>query len=243
MELPTRQAQLLKALVEEYIESAEPVGSETIEKKYPQLGISPATIRNEMVKLTEAGFLKKLHSSAGRIPTPVGLKFYIRELMKEKEVSVRDEVAVKEKVWNYRYSLNKLLREATRLLAEKTKALAMATTGEGDLYVAGMANVLAMPEFYDINLTKNLLFMLERIDFWENLFSRAIENEEPIHILMGEELGEFLAPCGFVYSQYQPGSQKPGVIGVVGPVRLNYPYVIPTVRYFSDLISEITKNW
>lgn len=242
-QLTPRQAQLLKVIVEEYIESAESVGSETIEKKHPDLGISPATIRNEMVKLTEAGFLKKIHSSAGRMPTPVGLKFYIKELMKAKELSVTDEVAVKEKVWNYRHSLDKLLREATRALAAKTKALALATSTEGDLYYAGTANILEMPEFYDINLTRNLLLRLDHFDFWNRLFSRAIEEEDPIHILLGEELGEYLSPCSFVYSHYQAGSKGGGVIGVVGPCRLDYPYVIPAVRYFGDLISEMTRNW
>lgn len=243
IELSSRQAQLLKAVVEEYIESAEPIGSETIEKKYPDLGISPATIRNEMVKLTNAGFLKKPHSSAGRTPTSVGLKFYIRELMKAKELSVTDEVAVKEKVWNYRFSLDKLLREATRTLAGKTKTLALSTTTDGDLYYAGTANILEMPEFYDINLTRNLLLMLDRIDFWNRLFSQAVEDEDPIHILLGEELGDFLSPCGFVYIHYQAGTKGSGVIGVVGPSRLDYPYIIPVVRYFGDLICEMTKNW
>ncbi|MDP3998433.1 MAG: DeoR family transcriptional regulator [bacterium] len=244
MTKPTeRQINLLKVLIEEYIESAEPVGSETIEKKYPHLGISPATIRNEMVKLTQAGFLKKLHSSAGRMPTPVGLKFYVRELMKAKELSVSDEVAVKEKVWNYRNSIDQLLREATRALAEKTKTLALATSVNGDIYYAGTANILDMPEFYDINLTRNLLLMLDRLDFWNRLFNRAVENDEVIHILLGEELGETLSPCGFVYSHYQVGSQGEGAIGVVGPVRLDYPHVVPAVRYFGDLISEMTRNW
>lgn len=242
-ELTERQARLLKALIEEYIESAEPVGSETIERKYPDLGISPATIRSEMVRLTELGFLRKPHSSAGRIPTPTGLKFYTRELMKAKELSVSDEVAVKEKVWNCRFSQDKLLREATRVLAEKTKALALATTAEGVLYYAGTANILEMPEFYDINLTHNLLLMLDRVDFWHQIFSRAVETDDPIHILLGEELGEFLSPCGFVFSHYQVGSKGEGTIGVAGPARLDYPYVIPVVRYFGDLISEITKNW
>lgn len=243
VELTERQTQLLKAIIEEYIESAEPVGSETIEKKYPNLGVSPATIRNEMVKLTESGFLKKSHSSAGRVPTSTGLKFYIRELMKAKELSVSDEVAVKEKIWNHRFSLDKLLRETTRILAEKTKALALATTNEGDLYYAGTANILAMPEFYDINLTRNLLLMLDRVDFWNQLFSRAVETDDPTHVLLGEELGEFLSPCGFIYSHYRAGSKDEGVIGVVGPTRLDYPYVIPVVRYFSDLVSEMTRNW
>src|SRR3972149_6054199 len=221
-ELSKRQENLLKVIIEEYIESAEPVGSETIEKKHPNLGISPATIRNEMVLLTEEGFLRKPHSSAGRVPTPAGLKFYIHELMKAKELSVSDEVAVKEKIWNYRNSLEKLLRESTRALAEKTKTLAVATTAEGDFYYAGTANILEMPEFYDINLTRNLLLMLDRLDFWNRLFSRVMAEEDPIHILLGEELGEHLTPCGFVYGHYQAGSRGEGAIGVVGPVRLDY---------------------
>src|SRR3990172_5418547 len=173
-QLTDRQIKLLKAIVEEYIESAEPVGSETIEKNYPHLGFPPATIRNEIVKLTEIGFLKKPHSSAGRMPTPVGLKLYVRELMKTKDLSVSDEVAVKEKVWSHRNSMDQLLREATRALAEKTRTLALATSVNGDLYYAGAANILEMPEFYDINLTRNLLLMLDRLDFWNRIFKEAI---------------------------------------------------------------------
>src|SRR5579859_5466263 len=100
-DLTQRQVQILKSLVEEYIETAEAVGSETLEKKH-NLSASPATIRNEMVRLTEMGYLRKTHSSAGRIPTAEGMKFYVNQLMKEKEVSVAEEVAVKEKLWDYR---------------------------------------------------------------------------------------------------------------------------------------------
>jgi len=84
--LTERQIEILKAIIEEYIDTAEAVGSETLEKKR-NLSASPATIRNEMVKLAEYGYIKKLHSSAGRVPTPEGMKFYVKELMKEKELS------------------------------------------------------------------------------------------------------------------------------------------------------------
>lgn len=242
-DLTERQIQILKTIIEEYIETAEPVGSETIEKKYPQLGISPATIRNEMLKLTKMGYLRQPHTSAGRLPTPTGLKFYIKELMKTKELSVAEEVAVKEKIWDYRYEFEKLLREATRALAEKTRTLSLATTEEGDIYYSGVAQILEMPEFYDIDLTKTVLSLLDRFDYLSNLFSRAT-GEEDIHILLGEELeGEYLEPCGFVFTHYQGGSKHSGVIGIIGPVRLNYPSVIPIVRYFGNLIAEIGRNW
>jgi heat-inducible transcriptional repressor len=240
--LTNRQIQILKAIIEEYIETAEPVGSETLDKKY-NLGISPATVRNEMVKLTREGFLKQPHASAGRSPTPLALRFYTHQLMKEKELSVTEEVAAKEAVWAYRQNFDKLLRQATRSLAEKTRAMALATDEEGDLYYAGAANILEMPEFFDIDLTKSLLSLMDRFDFWEELVSRTIEGEEPIHLLLGEELGaKYLEPCGFVYTHYQLPRHH-GVVGIVGPYRLNYAYIIPVVRYFGNLIEELGQSW
>src|SRR3990167_5539835 len=126
-DLTARQLQILKAIIEEFIETAEPVASETLDKKY-SLGISPATIRNEMVKLTTGGFLKQPHTSAGRAPTPMGLKYYVDKLMKPKELSVNDEVNVKQKIWDHRSRIDHLLREATKTLASQTKAMSLAAT-------------------------------------------------------------------------------------------------------------------
>src|SRR3990172_11352590 len=97
MDLSERQKNLLRAIIEKYIETAEPVGSETIEKE-SSLGVSPATIRNEMVRLTALNYLKQPHTSAGRIPTSMGMKFYVDQLMEEKSLSLRDEVAIKEEL-------------------------------------------------------------------------------------------------------------------------------------------------
>lgn len=241
-DLTERQIAILKAIIEEYIETAEAVGSETLDKKY-NLGISPATIRNEMVKLTELGYLRQSHTSAGRTPTPKALRFYIKDLMKARELSVAEEVAAKEKVWDYRQDFEKLLRGTTRALAERTKALALSTDEEGDLYYAGAANILEMPEFYDIDLTKSLLSLLDDFDFWEDLVSRVVEGEDPIHLLLGEELGtKYLEPCGFIFTHYEVPRHR-GILGVVGPYRLNYPIIIPAVRYFGNLIEEIGRSW
>src|SRR3989338_6920773 len=97
MDLTERQKNLLRAVIEKYIETAEPIGSETIEKE-ASLGVSPATIRNEMVRLTGLGYLRQPHTSAGRIPTSVGMKFYVDQLMEEKTLSLKDEGAIKEEL-------------------------------------------------------------------------------------------------------------------------------------------------
>lgn len=239
--LSDRQTKILKAVIDEYIETAQPVGSETLEKKF-NLGISPATIRNEMVRLLDLGFLKKAHSSSGRSPTPMALKFYVDHLMKEQRLSLSEEVSVKEKIWDYRHQMNKLLREMTKELAFRTKEMALATTEEGDIYTAGMANILDAPEFFDIDLTKALLSHLDEVDFWHRLVDRLPE-EEVLGVLLGSDLGdELFEPCGFIYRRFQIGPQW-GIIGVVGPSRLNFGRVFPTVKYFGTLMDEILKSW
>lgn len=239
-ELTQRQIEILKSLIEEYIQTAEPVGSETLEKKH-NLTASPATIRNEMVRLTNLGYLKKPHVSAGRIPTPQAMKFYVNQLMKERELSVTEEVGVKEKVWDLREKEERFLKELTRNLAEKTKALAIITTDQGDFYACGYANLLDMPEFFDIDITKNLFSVLDEYDYFNNLISGG--QDEEIRVLVGEELGPRLnGPYGFVYRRFTTPSGF-GEIGVLGPNRLNYTYVVPTVRYFGNLIEEIAKGW
>lgn len=240
-DLDERRLRILKSVIDEYIATALPVGSNTLEKKY-NLGVSPATIRNEMVELTKDGFLKKVHSSSGRVPTPMALKYYVSNLMKEQQLSLAEEVAVKEKVWDHRHELNKLLRDMTRELAQRTKELAVATTDQGDIYTSGMANILEAPEFFDIDLTKALLSYLDEVDFWQNLLNRPAAGE-PIEFLLGSDLGnDLFEPCGFIYRHFEAGPRK-GVIGVVGPARVNYNRVFPTIRYFGELIDEMFKGW
>ncbi len=243
MSLTARQIQILKTIIEEYTATAQPVGSATLEKKY-NLGISPATIRNEMVDLTKTGFLQQPHTSAGRTPTPMALKYYVRELLKEEELSVAEEVAVKEKVWDHRFDSQKFLRELTRSLAQKTKSLAIAYTDAGNLYHSGYSNILECPEFYDIDVTRALLDAIDEFSSLQSLFSKASATNEPVHILVGDDLeNELFDTLGLVFANFSAGENISGSIGIIGPSRLNYPNIIPTIRYFGELVSEIAKNW
>jgi len=238
MDLSERQKNLLRSIIEKYIETAEAVGSETIEKE-SSLGVSPATIRNEMVRLTALGYLKQLHTSAGRVPTSMGMKFYVDQLMEEKALSLRDEVAIKQELAEENEPFEKLLRHTIRILADQTHSLAIATDEVGDIYSAGMANILDMPEFYDIDITKTVLSMIDKVDLLSQIFSR-LSSQDQIKILFGEELGvPYLEPCGFIVTRYQMPNHN-GVLAIVGPSRLNYSVIIPTMRYFSQLLSAIS---
>lgn len=243
MKLSTRQIQILKSVIEEYIETAEPVGSQVIEKKY-NLGVSPATIRNEMVALTEQGYLRQPHTSAGRIPTPVGLHFFIDHLMQEKKLSLADEVSAKEQVWDSRFQLDKLLHQATLSLASRTKTLSVAATEKGEVYYSGVANILEMPEFFDIDVTKTVLSLLDEQVKLQQLFFGASHGIEPVHVVFGADLGwNYFEPVSIAFTNFSIGRHGQGTLAIIGPCRLNFPYVIPTLKHFSNLISNMSADY
>jgi heat-inducible transcriptional repressor len=237
--LTERRIQILKAIVEEYINTAQAVGSETLEKKF-QIPASPATIRNEMVVLTEMGYLVKPHKSAGRTPTPMALKYYVKNLMKIDQLSVAEEVAYKEKMWEARLEERRLFLEAVRALSERTGTLSLISTDSGELYYSGASHILDFPEFYDIDLTKTVLSYLDRYSFWQDVSRKPVVQEQ-YYLLMGDEFGNAVFDaCGFVYSKFETHHHS-GIVGIVGPYRLEYNKLIPSVVYVASLLSELGK--
>ena len=243
MDLTDRQKELLKAIVELHVKTGEPIGSEIIEKEF-SLGVSPATIRNEMAKLTQLGFLKQPHTSAGRVPTSIGYRVYITELMREKEVPISAEVSMKQNLWQERYVEHKLLKEAVKALAYRCQMLALAISEEDELFYAGAAHILDWREFEDIDVTRFVLSLFDEYPTLKEIIGRA-QGTNPMHILFGDELGiEYLIPTSFVFTRYggKEGS-KGGIIGIIGPAKMNFPVILPYVRYTSRLIEEALRSY
>lgn len=236
--LTARQTQILKAIIDEYIEVAEPVGSEALEKKY-NLGVSPATVRNEMVDLTHSGYLRQPHTSAGRVPTPLAMKFYIDQLMEERQMSVAEEVKAKEDVLEKGQDLDELLGGATHALAGITRALAVAALDEEEkVWRAGYANIFTNPEFSDLTSTASLFTCLEEFQRMHELFFERMTGLSPVEVIFGEELGwPGFSPIGVVGAHFNLAG-KHGALGIIGPTRLPYYRIIPVVRYFRDMIEE-----
>lgn len=240
--LTQRQTSLLKTIIDEYIETATPVGSEGLDKKY-NLGVSPATIRNEMVLLTKSGYLKQPHTSAGRVPTPKAMKFYIDQLMEEKQMSLVDEVKAKEEVWDSRDDLDRLMDEATRALAQRTKSLAVAAVKDprkDRFWHAGHSYVFGNPEFSNVIACQSLFSILEEMDKLDRLFF-GVRGASPLEVFFGEELGwPELASTGIVSTHFNVRGM-PGALSVIGPERADYGTVIPILRYFGNLIEEVAN--
>ncbi len=127
MDISERQLQILQAIIMNYLETAEPVGSRTISKRFP-FGISSATIRNEMADLEELGLVEQPHTSAGRIPSAKGYRLYVNELMQKESVSDEQWEVIRSILSNKSMQLDSLLREIGDLLASVTQYTTIVTT-------------------------------------------------------------------------------------------------------------------
>lgn len=119
MEMDSRKEKILEAVVLDYIETAEPVGSRTISKKY-DLGVSSATIRNEMADLEEMGLIEQPHTSAGRIPSEAGYRYYVDYLMNKSDIQEEAKQLIHTTIRNKREQVGEVLRDSMKMLAEVT---------------------------------------------------------------------------------------------------------------------------
>lgn len=123
-ELDERKQKILHAIIQNYLETGEPVGSRTI-SKYADLGLSSATIRNEMSDLEEMGYIVQPHTSAGRIPSDTGYRFYVDQLMKEKDAEVTE---IKELMIQRQDKMELVLKQMAKVLAANTNYATMITS-------------------------------------------------------------------------------------------------------------------
>ncbi len=127
MSISERKKKILGALVEEYIRTAEPVGSKVI-SGIAELGCSPATIRNELAELTGMGYLEQPHTSAGRVPTPAGYRMYVNELMQKQKLSLEETEEINRRLNDRLSQLDDQLRDVGKLASQLTDYPALALT-------------------------------------------------------------------------------------------------------------------
>lgn len=131
MKMEDRKQKVLLAIVHDYIGTAEPVGSRTIAKKY-KLGVSPATIRNEMADLEEQGYIEQPHTSAGRVPTEQGYRYYVDYLMKKQELTREEEELIRREYDAKVKDVGQVIQKTGQLLSQITRYAAMILTPQMD---------------------------------------------------------------------------------------------------------------
>ncbi len=131
MDLNERKLRILQAIIGDFIRTGEPVGSRTLSKKY-ELGVSPATIRNEMSDLEDMGFLTHPHTSSGRVPSDKAYRLYVNDLMKKKELTFEEKQIITDKLHSDMSEFEKTIQHAAHLLSEITNLTSFAMTPKQD---------------------------------------------------------------------------------------------------------------
>jgi len=229
-----RQQQILRSIVEQYAEVASPVGSSLLAKVF---NVSSATIRAEMAELERLGFITQPHTSAGRVPTDKGYRFYVNSLTEDKEFTApserRAERALTSRVQGSGVP-DRAIRNAVDTLVELTHNLGMATIGN-QLYMSGLSNLFGQPEFVQAGQVQQVARLLDNLEPW----LREAAPNQPLNVYIGREnpIGR-TAGCSLIISRFQSPYSNNSYIGVLGPTRQSYRDVMQLVSRAGEALEE-----
>lgn len=246
MNITPRQTQILVAIIEQYAEVASPVGSITLAKLF---NVSSATIRSEMAKLEDLGLITQPHTSAGRIPTDKGYRFYVNRLTAQSEGedeqillnannskdSLRGFRAISSRVSAQNDRADHAIRSAVDSLVELTGNLGLATIGD-QLYINGIYNLFSQPEFESGEAVQSVAQLLDNLEPW----LREVTPNEPLNVYIGSEnpIGKS-SGASLIISKFESPFSENSYIGVLGPTRQNYGKVVRLVQKTGEFLEEI----
>lgn len=234
MTLNERKKTLLDAIIKEHVRTAKAVASNLLVNKY-KFGLSPATIRNEMMALENEGYLTHLHTSAGRIPTEKGYRFYIENFLKEEELAPRKKAVLKESSKKIK-DANVAIKNLAKAVASLSQEAVLIGFAPQDVYYTGITNVFKQPEFAEINLIYNLSEVVDHLDeAVEEIFYRIGKD---VQILIGRD-NPFGRECSTILTKYHLPSKEEGLLGILGPMRMDYNSNQALIRYTKELISNL----
>ncbi|GIV97300.1 MAG: heat-inducible transcription repressor HrcA [Herpetosiphonaceae bacterium] len=340
-ELTERRKQLLKLIIQEYIDTATPVASEVLVRKYG-LPVSSATVRNEMAVLEELGLLTHLHTSAGRIPTDAGYRYFVENLMDRSPLSPQEQRTIRHQFYQVRSELDQWIHLAAAVLARHAQAAALVTpprayearykhleliaihettvllvlvfqdgtikqqtltlneshdqevlsrsagrinqlcsgrrvgeieqllSAEGSsiepplssierlaleqivramhqieeqaneqIHHDGLLEILSQPEFSQVERVRQVLEILEHGRGLGPLIPQALASDGIQVVIGGEHGRDEMREYSVILSRYGVDGSVVGVLGVLGPRRMPYPRSISTVRYISNVMTNL----
>lgn len=211
-----RQQKLLNLVIENYIDTAEPVGSKFLvnEKK---LNWSEATVRNELRALEEQGFLTHPHTSAGRIPTEKGYKFFVDTISSDKDSLkiVKKDEAVLESAMQISDDFELSRKNLAKTVAEIANASVIMAFSKSKIYYTGLSNLFHQPEFKELSLVVDISSVFDRCEeCLENFYDKT---DKEIKFFLGDEhpFGKFLSAVSFKFDDN-------GLFSLIGPMRMDY---------------------
>jgi len=232
-----RQFQILAAIIEQHAEIAAPIGSVMLAKLF---NVSSATIRSEMARLEEMGLIEQPHTSAGRVPTDTGYRYYVNSLNKSHEndptrLVDRSARAIDARISPHSDRADRAIRGAVDSLVELTQNLGIATIGD-ELYMSGIGNLFSQPEFMQGTHTQAVARLLDNLEPW----LREAAPNEPLNVYIGAEnpIGK-TSGATLIISRFRSPYSDRSYIGVLGPTRQSYAKVMRLVRHAGAMLEEM----
>ena len=237
--LSDRRQRVLAALIEEYVARALPVGSRTLTERY-ELGVSPATVRNELSALEYEGYLSQPHTSAGRIPTDIGYRAFVDDLIASGTIC--DDERSREAVSRLRNSareLDDLLMQTSSALARLTDCLSIVMPPDvSRSRRLGMSSLMRKPEFASSAALLPIMQVLEDDTVLLHILDASAPIDDTPAVRIGSENeAEQLSGVSVVASRYGTGDSA-GIVAVIGPTRMDYSKVLQAVRIASQALGE-----
>lgn len=224
----------------EFMKSADAVSSNSVVSDY-DVRVSPATVRHEMVELSDMGYLYKAHSSSGRYPTNLGIRFFVREIMEEDPVPASEEAELKMELLRNKFEEEKIIRRALDILSTQTGSTAVSLLNDV-LRFKGVSSLTGYKELRDIEVLENVMTLLENDRLLRKVFEKGVSKD--VCLIMGEESDvKGLRSCAIVFAPFKYLNDKAGYVGVIGPRRMRYSKVIPLLRFVRDTIQQSVRGW
>ncbi|PID31302.1 transcriptional regulator [Candidatus Saccharibacteria bacterium] len=234
-----RQLAILNAIVEQYAEIASPVGSVMLAKLF---GVSSATIRSEMARLEEAGYIMQPHTSAGRVPTDKGYRAYVNGIteaeLADTPKSDRSTRALEARVQSQTSHADRAIRGAVDSLVELTRNLGLATIGD-ELYMNGISNLFSQPEYMAGDHVQQVAQLLDNLEPW----LREASPNEPLNVYIGSEnpIGRS-SGATLIISKFRSPFSDTSYIGVLGPTRQAYARTMRLVSHAGTMLEEMLQH-
>lgn len=227
-----RKETILQAIVEEYIRTAEPVGSKVLADRYG-LDVSPATVRSEMAALEEEEFIRQPHTSAGRVPTEKGYSYYITRFVKP-SVKKEPSRALRRAALSS-HSQEETLHALANALMHLSGDMAIASFGGDRAYYTGVSQLAAKPDFQRLELLQSLTSLLDRFDEITGTVMQNLAEEPEVMIGQSNPFGQETAA---VVVKCRLPNGRIALLGLVGPMRMDYRKNLGLIEQVVDILNE-----
>ena len=233
--ISARQAKILAAIVKENCEGGQPVASADLVEKY-NFNVSSPTIRNEMQALEKMGYIAQPHTSAGRVPTDKGFRYFVNQLMDKVKLTLKEQDVLKRELVKLQMANMEIGRRLTKLLSENSQQASFALFPE-EVSTMGLSNILNNPAL-PAEDAREIAKFFDDIDQHAEKMIRDY-SDKPAEAVIGKEI---MLSKNSDYSMIVSGlklpSGKKGVIGLIGPKSMKYEKNLSLMEYIAKLLGS-----